>query len=589
MRKLRAALVATAVAGSAAVVVAIGTGSASAAEVLADGKFLPISYPSDLLVDPVNKHVLISDDQTGQLVVTDYHGELVSVRSGLPGIQGLALSPDSRTLYAAVAGAHAIVAFDAATVTEQTHYSVDATMFPKTVATVGGQVWFGYDAGAAGDFAGNFGVLEPATRVLRVHDNTADRSTFHDSPELLASARRLIVADTSNDPATSGRTYTYALGADGAEQYQTSAKFSDSFLRGATLTADGAGLIGWGTACAPWKAAASTPYLHSAAYEGLCHPNDVTVHPDGRTAIGYNNFDTGTDVAIYPGGSEAADETFTLPSTHVSKTPDVADRLAWQPDGPRLFAISHNPANHFRIWVINGPDPVTPSPTTSSPAPRPSTTPPARTTPSLTLTGNGTVNAYGSTVTVTAKLGAPHRTIEIWADPYGGDQGRRLLRRMPANAQGVLTASIKLTRTTSVFAKFVGDTTYAPKEVKSTLHTRVATSFVMSRQYKTGKIGAVPFTFFRDKVSPYFTVTMTPYPGRVQELTIEMSAGGGKWRTFRSAVLKLNKDGKSYFAWNHPPMTGREFRVRTAYLTGAPNDSVNYPTYSAYQYFTFTS
>jgi hypothetical protein len=109
-------------------------------------------------------------------------------------------------------GSPGIVAFDAATATEQTRYPLDATMFPKTVATLGARVRFGYDAEAEGDFAGNFGVLEPASRVLRRHDSQADYSRSHDSPELLTSRGRAPSAARGRHlhrPGHSGQAYTY--------------------------------------------------------------------------------------------------------------------------------------------------------------------------------------------------------------------------------------------------------------------------------------------------------------------------------------------------------------------------------------------
>ena len=55
----------------------------------------------------------------------------------------------------------------------------------------------------------------------------------------------------------------------------------------------------------------------------------------------------------------------------------------------------------------------------------------------LTLNGNGTVHAYGTKVTFTAKLGKTdkNRTVEIWADPYGLDHCGH--RRLPQAEPGM--------------------------------------------------------------------------------------------------------------------------------------------------------
>src|SRR4051812_32719480 len=123
MHRLRHALMAVAVAGSAAAVVAVGTGSAAAATLPPHSRFLPIGTVSDLLVDPAHQRVLIADGQDGKLISTDYSGAIHRNVTGLPGVGGLALSADSRTLYAAVAGENTIVGFDAATLAETTRFS----------------------------------------------------------------------------------------------------------------------------------------------------------------------------------------------------------------------------------------------------------------------------------------------------------------------------------------------------------------------------------------------------------------------------------------------------------------------------------
>ncbi|MEV4343649.1 hypothetical protein AB0J83_04130 [Actinoplanes sp. NPDC049596] len=212
----------------------------------------------------------------------------------------------------------------------------------------------------------------------------------------------------------------------------------------------------------------------------------------------------------------------------------------------------------------------------------------ARSAPALTLTPNNTVNNYGSTVTMTAHLGPTHthRTVEIWADPYGTDP-LRLLRKTNVDAKGNLTASLKLTRTTAVQVKFAGDDRYAPVSARSVLNTRVALNLQPSRQYKAAKIGSVPYRFYRANVHPYFLTTMTPYPGRKQRLTIE-AYSGGKWKAQRVLYLPLNSAGQSAFTLTGTHPVGGKFRARTDYVTTSSGDSVNYTTGSAYYYFTFT-
>ncbi|MEV4343642.1 hypothetical protein AB0J83_04095 [Actinoplanes sp. NPDC049596] len=209
-------------------------------------------------------------------------------------------------------------------------------------------------------------------------------------------------------------------------------------------------------------------------------------------------------------------------------------------------------------------------------------------TPTLTVTPNNTVNAYGSTVTVTAHLGSTYsnRAVQIWADPVGSEPAR-LLRLTNVDAKGNLTSSLKLTRTTAIVAKFTGDEQYAAAQAVSFLHTRVALNLQPSRQYKAAKIGSVPYRFYRANVHPYFLTTMTSYPGRKQRLTIE-AYSGGKWKAQRVLYLPLNSAGQSAFTLTGAHPTGVYYRVRADYITTSSGDNVNYSTASPYYYFTFT-
>ncbi|MEU4693086.1 hypothetical protein [Actinoplanes sp. NPDC023714] len=209
----------------------------------------------------------------------------------------------------------------------------------------------------------------------------------------------------------------------------------------------------------------------------------------------------------------------------------------------------------------------------------------AKSTPTLTLNRNGSVNAYNATVTMTARLGATHRnrTVEIWADPYGSDQAKRLVKKGTVNGAGDLSATFKLTRDTTFSAVFTGDTRYAARTVTSTLRTRVAVSTAVTKHYKVKN----SYYHVRKKTHPKFTTTMTPYPGRKQRLTFERYSGG-KWVAWKTGTFKLNAAGKYTFTLTGTHKTGVKYRVRAAYLTGTSGDSANYTTYGAWRYFTFT-
>jgi hypothetical protein len=209
----------------------------------------------------------------------------------------------------------------------------------------------------------------------------------------------------------------------------------------------------------------------------------------------------------------------------------------------------------------------------------------AKSVPTLTLNRNGSVNAYNATVTMTANLGytQKNRTVEIWADPYGSDQAKRLLKKGVVNSAGDLSVNLKLARNTTVSAVFAGDTRYAARTVTSALKTKVAVSTAVTKHYKV----ASSYHHVRKTVHPKFTTTMTPYPGRKQRLVFEKYSGG-KWVAWKTGTFKLTAAGKYTFTLTGTHATGVKYRVRAAYLTGTSGDSANYTTYGSWKYFRFT-
>ncbi|MGW9026600.1 hypothetical protein ACWGQ5_20895 [Streptomyces sp. NPDC055722] len=75
----------------------------SAAPALADSStLLPVKSADDMVVDGVHQRVFISDPTSGKVVAPNYVGTVVGTVDSLPGANGLELSADSSTLYAAV-------------------------------------------------------------------------------------------------------------------------------------------------------------------------------------------------------------------------------------------------------------------------------------------------------------------------------------------------------------------------------------------------------------------------------------------------------------------------------------------------------
>ncbi|MEU4621826.1 hypothetical protein AB0G04_17860 [Actinoplanes sp. NPDC023801] len=186
MRLSRAALAATVLAGSTALAFTVSTGSASAGS-----QALGLSALGDVVADGVHERLFLSDPTAGAIVATGYTGEEVARRADLPGVRGLALSTDSNTLYAAVDGAAAIVAFATDTLAETARYPLGENVFPEDVTVAGDRLWFGYDKGATAN-TGNIGSVDAEGNV-RLYEPSADESFYTGPPNVFSNSSVLVV------------------------------------------------------------------------------------------------------------------------------------------------------------------------------------------------------------------------------------------------------------------------------------------------------------------------------------------------------------------------------------------------------------
>ena len=214
----------------------------------------------------------------------------------------------------------------------------------------------------------------------------------------------------------------------------------------------------------------------------------------------------------------------------------------------------------------------------------------SRAATALTLNNNGKLYNYGADVTFTAHLGTTYknRTVEIWADPFGGDKPKKLLKRGTVNSSGNISAVVDMTRDTTVSAVFAGDARYAPKTVKATAYARVKISTAVSKQYKTAKIGSTSYYWFHKSTDPLLTTSMPYYPGRQQRFDLQVYYQGS-WYSTDSEYFALGTDGKSAVSLEAPGESGWKVRVRSAYINGSSGDSVNSTTYGAWKYLYFSN
>ncbi|KOG33568.1 YncE family protein [Streptomyces resistomycificus] len=208
----------------------------------------------------------------------------------------------------------------------------------------------------------------------------------------------------------------------------------------------------------------------------------------------------------------------------------------------------------------------------------------------LTLTNNGKLYAYGKDVTFTAHLGSTYqnRTVAIYADPFGSDKPKKLVKTAKVNSNGNLSAVVDMTRDTTVTAVFAGDARSADKTTKSTAYAHAKVSTTVSKHYKKGKIGSTTYYYFRKNTGPVLTTTMNYYQGRKQRVQLQVFYQGS-WYDSGSEYFALAANGKSAVDLGAPGESGIRARVRASYVNGTSGDSVNSTTHGAWKYLTFTN
>ncbi|MFF4015436.1 YncE family protein [Streptomyces sp. NPDC001843] len=346
--------------------VLLSSAALAASPAFADSsKVLPVRSTGDIVVDGVHQRVFISDPSNGKIVVTDYSGTVVKQLTSLPSVNGLALSADSGTLYAAVpGGTDAIVAFDTASATESARYPVGDQTNPEYLAFAGGKLWFGYGSATEGNI-GTVDLTAPEHTVSLAQDST---SPWYSAPMLDGAQGTLVAGMPGLSPTELGVYDT----SSGTLTRTARGNVDGGNMRDLAVTPDGKDVV----------VADGSPYYEAVyktadltaegQYPAGAYPNAVSIAPNGSVAAG---IDTGSqpDVYVFKPGSHTAVREYDFPSTSAGGNADrlAAAGLAWAPDGSRLFAVSSNNDGVYSLRVLDGPTKAATTVTVDAPASAP--------------------------------------------------------------------------------------------------------------------------------------------------------------------------------------------------------------------------
>lgn len=163
---------------------------------------LPITSFGHIVADPAYGYLFISSPNDNEILVTSLTGQEVTTIGGQDGVEGIALSADGSTLYAALGSGDAVTAISATTLEQSASYPLPAGDAPFDVAVQSGDVWVSYSVEATGEGAiGDIDVSASSPAFA----TQANMGGWSGGPEIAADPEGtgvLVAAETGTSPSS---------------------------------------------------------------------------------------------------------------------------------------------------------------------------------------------------------------------------------------------------------------------------------------------------------------------------------------------------------------------------------------------------
>ncbi|HUB39953.1 MAG TPA: hypothetical protein VMA72_13970 [Streptosporangiaceae bacterium] len=361
--------------------------TAPAGAAAAEPGTLPITNFHQFVVDAAHGHLFFTQGygsidnftQHNAITVTNLSGQLVTTIGGQDNVQGIALSPDGSTLYAADEGDDAVSAISTSTLQQTVQYPLGTGNAPYGVAVQSGKVWVGYQ-GTAGAFIGE---IDPTMPPASAFTPQAMSSFFSAAPDLRGdpSGGGTLLASDSYETIDWASIGSYNVAAAPPTVYRSpSTPGSCSGMVSYAVLPGGADFVaacqGTADASQPPPTAAlvynSQTYAQAGSYQTGAVPVAVAVAPGGpqagTVAAGAGQ---GPGIAVYPPGAQTPVNEFTVPGSQIWL---VNDGLAFSADGSTLYAVYQDgggtpgTAVHFFVRAYHNPTVTASAITLSGPA-----------------------------------------------------------------------------------------------------------------------------------------------------------------------------------------------------------------------------
>jgi hypothetical protein len=321
------------------------------------GVALPLTSYYQMAVDSTHDHLFFSQGSNSEnsILVTNFSGKTVATIDNQVGVMGIILSPDGKTLYAALPSEDEVSAISTATLEQTAVYRLNDGDVPGSVAVQSGKLWVSYDTGVAGEAAiGDFNL----SSAHPAFEKQPAMGGWYSAPMIAA------------DPADTGNVLVAlqaAVSPTHTASYDTAAKPATVRGTGSQLTFDSSGddcENAMDLAVAPGGAqfipACGYPYgffRYSTAdlgYQGLYassyYPDSIAIAPRTGLIAAGTEFNS-PDIYVYAPGAAAPVSAFTVGFR-------LAPRgIGLTADGSKLFAVAIGPPSvqGYTLHVYNLP------------------------------------------------------------------------------------------------------------------------------------------------------------------------------------------------------------------------------------------
>ena len=487
--RIKATLMAAALTGIAVLGVLPAVGARAAALPSAETPAAAVAAAASTLTI-ASFHEMVADVATGRLffsagsqakgvshsiIVTNLAGKVVATIGGQAGVEGIALSPDGSTLYAALSGHDAVSAINTTSLEQTDLYPLGSDDSPYDVAVQSGRVWVSYKSSA-----GNFvGVINPYDAPASAFTPLALPSSFTTAPRLFADpddSGALLASEPGPSLATVA---SYDVATSPVTMYQGPTPLAKCEFPADLAIAPGGGrfIISCGTGQQVYN---TRTFAQTGRYPSGTGQDAVAIAPNGTIALGTHS---APNVTVYRLGAKSPVNRFSQTGYQVQL---AQSGLAWAANSATLFAVYEYPvlknggvsSHAFRVFAYH--DPV-------------------RTASTITLSGTAKA-IFGHSVSfagrLTVSVGTPpaRSRITITRTLAGSHVVERWIKTITAGGYFSLTDTPRSPGTYTYTARYAGNADLAPTTaVRRVLITRIPTPLTVSVSARTVNYRAAVF------------------------------------------------------------------------------------------------